>query len=64
MRFPTDHICQDISESWKRITANITAIVKSLTELQMVFRRLYDKLPEGNTDEMKRVMFLACFVRL
>jgi hypothetical protein len=33
MRFPIDHICQYIPESWKRITANVTAIVKSLTKL-------------------------------
>jgi len=32
-------------------------IDKTPTELHTVFRRLYDKLPEGNTDGMKQVSF-------
>jgi hypothetical protein len=34
---PTEHFRWSILESWKRITANITATVNSLSEFQKVF---------------------------
>jgi len=38
---PTDHVCRYILESWKRIIVNVTPIVNSSTELQMVLMICY-----------------------
>jgi len=38
---PTEHFRWSILESWKRIIANITATINSLSEFQKVFYWLY-----------------------
>jgi DNA polymerase II small subunit/DNA polymerase delta subunit B len=48
---PMDHVHRYILNSWKIITANVSATVNSQTELQMIFHKWYVIFTDGYTDE-------------